>query len=221
MAKNLFIGVSNLARKIKKIYIGGGASKAAVVKKVYMGDENGIATQVYSSGVDPTKMEFTEAEFLSVIADGNQSKMKIGALITLSNQYCDTYEVIGTNHDSTSGTVDIMSHTQVGNQVFNSSSQVYSSSNIRTWINSTYFDAFSSNIQNAAKTMSVVTNTSSGNSTTSDKVKLLSMTEIGATSSDAPTGEGSLYSDVFTPGESSTAIANRWRAAGTYGNSNY
>ena len=58
--------------------------------------------------------------------------MTIGATITLSNQYCDTYEVIGINHDGTTDTVDIMAHTQVGNQQFSASSQVYSSSDIRT-----------------------------------------------------------------------------------------
>ena len=169
------------------------------------------------SGVDPTKDTFTEEEFLSVIVDGNQSKMHIGALITLSNSYCSTYEVIGINHDDTANTVDIMAHTQVGNRLFGTS-QVYSSSNIRTWINNTYFNAFSDNIRNAAKTMAVVTN---GSATVDDKVKLLSMTEIGATHAYAPTGEGSLYTGVFTPGESETSIANRWRDKGTYGNANY
>ena len=180
-----------------------------------------IKTQSYSSGVDPTKDSFTEEEFLSIIADGNQALMHAGALITLSNQYCDTYEVIGVNHDGTVNTVDIMAHTQVGDQQFSAYSQEYSSFNIRTWINDIYFNAFSSNIRNAAKTMNVVTNTDSGNTTTNDKVKLLSMTEIGATHTYAPTEEGSLYTGVFTPNLWNTATPDRWRAAGTYGNANY
>ena len=147
--------------------------------------------------------------------------MHVGATITLSNTYCSTYEVIGVNHDGTTGTVDIMAHTQVGNQQFSTSSQVYSSSNIRTWINGTYFNAFSESIRNAAKTMAVVTNTSSGNTTTNDKVKLLSAAEIGMTHTYAPTGEGSLYTGVFTPGAYNEYITDRWRAAGSYGNANY
>ena len=145
--------------------------------------------------------------------------MTIGATITLNNQYCDTYEVIGVNHDGTIGTVDIMAHTQAGYEVFSTTNtNVYKDSSARVWINGTYFNAFSDNIRNAAKTMSVVTNTANGNVTTEDKVKLLSGAEIGLTSNSfIATNEGSLYTGVFTPGPLETAIMNRWRDKGTYG----
>ena len=216
---NIYVGVSDIARKAKNIYLGV-SDTARKVKKIYIGDSNGVARLAYKSGsgVDPTKSSFTEAEFLGVIADGNQALMTIGATITLSNTYCNTYEVIGVNHDGTTGTVDIMAHTQVGNQQFSSSSQIYSSSNIRTWINGTYFNAFSNDIQNASKAMSVVTD---GSSTVNDKVKLLSATEMGITGSYVPTGEGSLYTGVFTPGDRTSYITNRWRGPGSYGNSSY
>jgi hypothetical protein len=140
--------------------------------------------------------------------------MHVGATITLSNTYCTTYEVIGVNHDGTTGTVDIMAHTQVGNQQFNNGYAAYQDSSLRTWINGTYFNAFSANIRNVSKDMTVIT---VGKPVTTDKVKILSMAEIGATHSYAPTAEGSLYEGVFTRGASSTVIANRWRDAGTYG----
>ena len=180
--------------------------------------------------LDPTKMSFTELEFLKVIAANKQSLMTIGATITLSNQYCDTYEVIGVNHDSTSGTVDIMAHTHVTANSSYGTNADYISSSIRTWINGTYLDAFSADIKNTAKTMAVKVNNLSGVLTTiNDKVKLLSMTEIGATNTYAPTNEGSLYTGVFTPGTSTTQIANRWRSGTTnwywlrsrYGNNAY
>ena len=220
MAKKLYLGVNSLAKEAKKIYIGiNNISKK--VKKMYIGDSNGIAKEAYSGGVDPTGDTFTEEEFLSILADGNQALMHVGALITLSNQYCSTYEVIGVNHDNDADTIDIMAHTQVGNQIFSDYSQVYSSSNVRTWINDTYFNAFSTNIKAATKTMEIITNYSTP---LSDRVKLLSLTEIGtATDTDiyAPTGEGNLYTGVFTPGAASAYITNRWRAAGSYGDASY
>ena len=90
------------------------------------------------------------------------------------------------------------------------SSQYYNGSSIQTWINGTYISAFDSVIQNLAKTMSVVTN----GSTITEKVKLLSCTEVNYSHSYA-LSEGTAY-EAFTASGS-----NRWRAKGSYGNSSY
>ena len=215
MAKGAYIGVGGVAKKVKKAYIGVGGV-ARKVKKAYIG-VGGVARLFWSGGVDPTKDTFTEDEFLSIIADGNQALMHVGATIALSNRYCSTYEVIGVNHDGTTGTVDIMAHTQVGNQKYGTGTNLYTNANnvVRPWINTTYFNEFSESIRNAAKTMSVVVKRRDGRTeTTTGKVKLLSATEIGLSGSYVPSGEGSLYTGAFT-------ASSRWREAGTYGNTNY
>ena len=180
------------------------------------------------SYLDPTKMEFTEEEFLKILAAGRQSEMQIGALITLSNQYCDTYEVIGVNHDGTSGTVDIMSHTQVYNAT-DVNTWYAASSREHSWLNGTYLNAFNTEVKNAAKNMNIVSSTFGNGSETLNtitaKVKILSMTEIGATyvyngTQYASTKEGSFYTGAFTAGDR-TANATRWRAKGSYGNNSY
>ena len=183
-------------------------------KFVFVGNSSNKAEMVYEApkhwvDVDPTKDSFTQDEFILVCNGALQSQMKVGAKITLNNQYCNTFEVIGINHDGTTNTVDIMPTTQVGNMTFGSS-QYYNGSLVQTWINGTYLSAFDSIIQNLAKTMSVVTN----GSTITEKVKLLSCTEVNYSSSYA-LSEGTAY-EAFTASGSS-----RWRDKGSYGNSSY
>ena len=50
MAKGLYLGSSNLARKVKKLYIGNSNNLASKVKKMYVGDANGIARNCLSGG---------------------------------------------------------------------------------------------------------------------------------------------------------------------------
>ena len=49
MSKNIFIGVNNVARKVKSIYIGVN-NVARKVKSIYIGDSNNKARLCYSSG---------------------------------------------------------------------------------------------------------------------------------------------------------------------------
>lgn len=160
---------------------------------------------------DPTKMSYIQDEFIEVINNGYASQLPLGCLITLNNARCNTYEVIGVNHDGTENTVDLMAHTQVGNEKFGSS-QIYSSSSIRTWLNNDYFNMFDSSIRNISKTMSVITN---GSDTVNDYVKLLSATEIGASSTTIFTGEGNKY-PVFKTGSGTSGFTDVWRSAGSY-----
>ena len=50
MAKALYVGVSGIARKVKKVYIGGTDGKAKKVKKMYIGDANGKARLCWAGG---------------------------------------------------------------------------------------------------------------------------------------------------------------------------
>ena len=78
------------------------------------------------------------------------------------------------------------------------SSQTYSSSIVRTTINN-MVSGFSSAVQSRLKTMAVVSN----GSTLNDKVKILSLTEMGITTgNNHPGTEGNTYSNYFTSGRS-------------------
>lgn len=167
--------------------------------------------------IDPTKDEFTQDEFIAACGLGLQSQMKIGAIIHLNNTLCNTYRIIGVNHDDTTGTIDIMPTTQVGNRAFSSSSQYWANSPIRTWINGEFLTYFDQDVQDLMKIMDVVTS----GSTLKDKAKLLSWRELGliynSTYMDSSDG-GTQYS-VFTTGAYDTKITGRWIPAGTNGNS--
>ena len=170
--------------------------------------------------LDPkSKTNFTQAEFIAICNAGLQNKFNIGTIINLNNETCSTFRVIGVDHDNTSGTVDLMPTTQVGNMAFNSSNQYWYSSTIRTWLNSTYIEYFDQDIQNLLVPMSVKT----AGTTTSDKVKLLSWRELGLTydSSYMDTNDGGEQYSVFTAGAFSTAITDRWIPKGTLGNASY
>ena len=51
MAKQMYIGISNIAHKAKKTYIGDENNRARKVKKMYIGDENNKARLFFSSGL--------------------------------------------------------------------------------------------------------------------------------------------------------------------------
>lgn len=169
--------------------------------------------------IDPTKDEFTQDEFIAACGLGLQSQMKIGAIIHLNNTLCNTYRIIGVNHDNTTGTIDIMPTTQVGNWAFSSSSQYWANSLIRTWINGEFLMYFDQDVQDLMKVMDVVTS----GSTLKDKAKLLSWKELGLTynSTYMDSSDGGTQYSVFTAGTYNTKIINRWIPAGANGNSSY
>lgn len=183
---------------------------------------NNTWTNCYYAGMklDPSKMELTQDEFIAICNQGLQSRMSLGAIITLNNQYCNQYEVIDVNHEGVANSVDIMAHTQVGNMAFSSSNNNYNTSPIRDWINSTYIDAFDYDIKQLMKIMQVTTKGTVQN----DKAKLLSWREMGITynSSYFDSTDGGTQYPVFTAGAYNSAILDRWRGMGIYGNaSNY
>lgn len=180
---------------------------------------NDTWTNCYYAGakLDPTKMTLTQDEFIAICNQGLQSRMSLGAIITLNNQYCNQYEVIDVNHEDVANSVDIMAHTQVGNMA--NDTYDYKTSNIRNWINGTYLDMFDYDIKQLMKTMPVITE----GTTQEDKAKILSWRELGLTYASGymfSTDGGEKY-PVFTEGSYSTAILDRWRGAGGYGSNNY
>lgn len=162
--------------------------------------------------VDPTKMTFSQEEFISICNAGLQSQMTIGAIIILNNEFCRQYEVIDVDHDSTTGTVDIMAHRQIYNMKAGSSGHDYNTSDMRSFINNDFFESFDSDIMQLAKTMNVTTL----GTTNQDKVKLLSWKELGVTynSSIMYNTDGGTQYPCFTAGAYNTDILDRWRGTG-------
>lgn len=179
---------------------------------------NNTWTNCYYAGMklDPTKMELTQAEFIAICNQGLQSMMSVGAIIHVNNEYCNTLEVIDVEHEGVLNSVDVMAHTQVGNMVFGSSHN-YNTSTVREWINSTYINAFDYDVRELMKVQQVVTM----GTTQNDKAKLLSWKEIGLTNYYMDNTDGGTKYPVFTAGACNTAILDRWRGPGNYGNSSY
>ena len=167
------------------------------------------------------KTSLLESELLLILGESKQASMKVGTEIRLSNSNSksDVWVVAGVNHDGTSGTVDLVSKHMVQDSTkiaYNGQwgfSNKYDDSSIRTWLNGTFINGFSTEIQNALKKMEVKTSTSSTGSTGSyDKIKLLSMTEVGLSDSDfvsIPTlTEGTIY-PIFESGNEFNAREKR------------
>lgn len=165
--------------------------------------------------IDTNDDEFTQDEFIAACGLGLQSQMKIGAIIHLNNTLCNTYRIIGVNHDNTTGTIDVMPTTQVANMQFSNNNQYWANSLIRTWINGEFLMYFDQDVQDLMKVMDVVTS----GSTLKDKAKLLSWKELGLTSSYMDSSDGGTQYSVFTAGAYDTKITDRWIPAGTNGNS--
>ena len=138
------------------------------------------------------KTKLTEEEFLEVINAEVQTSLQLGTEITLSNPLgtTDVWVVADVNHDGTIGTVDLVAKNLIQdtttkayttNNSYWGSSQAYKDSTIRSWLTGTYITGFSTAIQNALKTMDVITD---GSDTVQDKIKLLSMNEVGFSKSD-------------------------------------
>lgn len=179
---------------------------------------NNTWTNCYYAGMklDPTKMELTQDEFIAICNQGLQSRMSLGAIITLNNQYCNQYEVIDVNHEGVANSVDIMAHTQVNTMA--NDGYYYITGNIRSWINGAYLDMFDYDIKQLMKTMPVITE----GTTQEDKAKLLSWRELGVTYDSSlmfSTDGGEKY-PVFTAGAYADTVLDRWRGAGAYGSNN-
>ena len=174
-----------------------------------------------------TQSSLSQSEFLKIINAGRQSELSTGVVVTLNNSYGTTNQwvVADVNHDGTSGTVDLVAKNMIQDSTtkayggkWGGNNNRYESSPIRNWLTETYITGFSTTIQNALKTMDVKIT----GGTLQDKIKLLSMAEVGLTQSDweyAPNvSEGTIY-PIFERGTGSTAESKRtkYTANGGYG----
>ena len=166
------------------------------------------------------KDKLTEEEFLKVVNAGLQDKLNLRTEVTLPNSRgtTDVWVVADTNHDNTNGTVDLISKnlicdsTKIAYDENFGPSQIYRSSLLRRWLTGAYINGFSTDVQNVLKTMDVVTDENGDIVTTRDKIKLLSMNEVGFNSSYwdyiSTTAEGTIY-PIFEIGDVDSARAKR------------
>lgn len=251
----------NLATTISKKVIGDTALSDEVSSKIttitthknnvnnYVNSANEYASSAYEKYTDLkteeesyngllNKTSLTEAEFLELVNAGGQSKLSLGTEITLPNSYGKTnvWVVIGTNHDNTVGTVDLMSRQVICDEtgqvyttdggVWDPDSQIYEDSTVRKWLNNSFITGFSTNIRNALKVMEVSTDVKGTIKVTNDKIKLPSMKEVGLDTAlfiseylpPKVKYEGTMY-PAFESGDGDSAKAKRikYDVAGKYG----
>lgn len=128
------------------------------VKGISLGTSGEPSVPIWSGdNFDPSQMSYTQAEFLSAIDNGHARELPLGALITLNNEYCSTYEVIGTNHDNSGNTVDIMSHNSIHKSTYGTVTR-WATSDACLWLNGDFYNAFDSSVKERSKNITSVTN---------------------------------------------------------------
>jgi hypothetical protein len=157
------------------------------------------------SAVDPVTHVATEASFIQLLQHGVYDSKYIGYKVQLGNSvdYNNGLWVIAdVNHDSENtgqtDCYDLISEDCFHGGVFSSSGNNWRSSDLRTWLNTTFYNGFSENFKSH---MNNITYDSNGGTYTDDKIISPSFTEVkGGTSSYAIT-EGTAY-PIFTNGNS-------------------
>jgi hypothetical protein len=171
------------------------------------------------SAFDPVTHVATEASFIQLLQHGVYDSKYIGYKVQLGNSvdYNNGLWVIAdVNHDSENtgqtDCYDLISENCFHYGVFNSSNNKWRSSNVRTWLNDTFYNGFSSNLKNRLmnpkyKTQSIWY--------TDDYVIIPSYKEVNGGTSTAQDNEGVAY-PIFTDNasrikyQSGTSTAKGW-----------
>ena len=187
---SLYAGVNNTPKKVASFLIGvNNVVKTAVA--AYAGN-NGAAKKVYESFNLDT--DLGNVNPVKALTSGKITSDYIGKTVYLSNSAadCQEWRIADVNHDGTYGTVDLFPKYVLQNtaRAFDSSTQYYKKSSLRTWLNGDFYNGFTNEIKNAMK----VQNFPSNEETLSDKVKCPSLNEVGCNDSMSNcTVEGAIY----------------------------
>lgn len=199
MAKESYVGIDNVARKVKSLYIGADGV-ARKVKKAYIGVD-GIAREWYSSGK-------------------KLSSCAVGDVVQLSEKGTNVEYIVvhqglpSTIYDeSCNGTWLLRKEIYIEKEWHTSKVNDYKNSSINSYLNNTFFKTFDTATQSAIKQVKIPYRAGSGSSTTvtsgasglSTKVFLLSACELGFNYDGIPTPYGELkyFSSCATNGASS------------------
>lgn len=175
MAKNIYIGVDNVARKVKQPYIGVD-NVARKVKSGFIGVNN-VARQFYQSGITLSSLAVGTVVYLQ--EDGTaQEYLVVNQGIPSGSSLYDA---------SCNGTwllrKDIITSSQYSANKLN----VYENSDIHSWLNSTMLSKYDAYVQSLIKQVKIPYRSGGGKSGTNQtgtnglscKLFLLSTTEVG------------------------------------------
>lgn len=183
--------------------------EALVVPEIYNTVKNAIGNITEAQW-----LEFVDSGCIALARELGETSSFIGKNVTLSNSVVSNYtswKIADFNHDSSGDTVDLIQNNTIYSTTFGNG-QYYNGSTVRTWLLDTYLPGFSTNVKNKLQIMTVTTN----GSDTSDKIKLLSGTEIGATHTYMLTGEGTKY-PIFTSSSGISYDSSRARTGADTG----
>ena len=120
---------------------------------------------------------YSLADIIYLIQNNAISDALLGKIITIPNAgRCNLFKIIGVNYEGTSNTIDAQSiHNAIPEQYFDDSTNIYKDSSIRKYLNNEYLEGFCK----LAKDLMVTMQVKSNGDVLNDKVKILSMTEMG------------------------------------------
>ena len=209
MAKNAYIGVSNVARKVKQPYIGV-SNVARKVKNGYIGVSN-VARQFYQSGTP-----------VSTLAVGSSVWMNVSGVATEFLVVHQGNPDTGIYDSSCNGTWLLMKNIYETRRVHSSSTIVmfYANTEINTYLNSTMLGLFDNSIQSLIKQVKIpynghtATGTANavaytGTNGTPVKLFLLSIYEYGHETTSTIKQEGAKLSYFLSGKDESSANAKR------------
>ena len=166
---------------------------------------------------DPTTHTATEENFIKFLQVGVYTSDIIGYKVQLSNtvDYNNNIWIIAdVNHDSTNtgqnGCYDLISESCFSPQTFGSDT-TYRNSNVRTWLNETFYNGFNSNFKSH---MLNIKYNSQGSWYADDKIILPSFIEVNGTTGSADSAydstEGVAY-PIFT--DNNSRIKNQFNSS--------
>lgn len=177
---------------------------------------------------DPVTHTATEAGFLELLAHHVYDSKYIGYFVTLGNSAAynsGLWVIADVNHDSTNtgqtNCYDLISLDcfDPGNNAYSSSSYLWRSSTVRTWLNNTFYPGFSADFK--SRLLSIKYN-SENTWYDDDKVILPSALELGGPSSAAINNDVSVRYPIFAQSEFYSNNASRVKAEHSIGtNSGY
>lgn len=169
-----YVGVRSVAKKIDKLYVGDGAGTARAVQKAYVGDPRGVAKLWYQLGTP-----------LGSLAVGSVVYFAVGGVRTpwiVVNQGRP-----GTMYDaSCDGTWLLCKDVYESKQWSKTVKNDYSLSNIKAYMNSTFFNSISQKVRDVIKDVRIPYRPGGGSSTSVNsgasgllcKIFLLSAAEV-------------------------------------------
>lgn len=147
------------------------------------------------------KRQLTESECISYAGITGFTKDFIGKEIVITNNGREElYEIAGIDHDRHAGSIDLISKQYImgGEKIkFGGIPLSYSTSNLRNFLNSDYYNGFGDDLKNVMQRMLCV-NTLDAEHPLADMVKALSTTELGLETKYNTYDDGTKY-DLFDP----------------------